>query len=298
MRSASDAAGWVRLARRIGASLNSDPEYLPLDANGALVVAGAGAAPAATALRIADGDTALGEADVLAGRLAVTDQHAQAQTDAQARATPLRVDTGLAQTTPLTDAQLRAAAVPVATGLVQAQTDAQARATPQPVQTQAGLATDAALVPLLDGLEALLATIRDEQQRRTDPIPAGTAQIGTVIIRTASRTLHVVPSEARITGGMTPELVTSDLSRVALDLSVTAVAGVAPELRVFLDRQGADGVWYPVFSPAARTAVGTLSTTVGQGAVVAQSVASAVRFRWEITGTGPSFTFSASLVGK
>jgi hypothetical protein len=87
-RSRLDGSAWVRLARRVGAALDSDPEYLPLDAtNGALVVTGAGAAPAATSLRIADG-TVAGEADVTAGRLAVDTGLAQPQTDGQARAAP------------------------------------------------------------------------------------------------------------------------------------------------------------------------------------------------------------------
>lgn len=84
-------------------------------------------------------------------------------------------------TQPLTDAQLRAAAVPVATGLTQPLTDAQLAARlPLPVATPSGLATDAALVPLLDGLEALLTTLRDEQMRRTDPLVHGESFIGYV----------------------------------------------------------------------------------------------------------------------
>jgi hypothetical protein len=74
-------------------------------------------------------------------RLLVSNQHAQALTDAQLRATPVPV-TFLPDEAGLTDAELRAAPVPVA--------------------TPAGLATDAALVPLLDGVEGLLAVIRDE----------------------------------------------------------------------------------------------------------------------------------------
>ncbi len=151
-RSWHDHALWARIARRTDAAENADREYLPLDpVNGALVVTGAGAAPAATALRIADGDAALGEANVVGGRVEVADQHAQPLTDVQLRAAAVPVATGLA---PLTNTELRASRVPV---------------DPGPLALEATLAalrdrvaTDAALVPLLDGVEPLLTAIRDE----------------------------------------------------------------------------------------------------------------------------------------
>lgn len=169
MRKASDAAGWVRLARRIGASLTSDPEYLPLDpVNGALMVTGAGASPAATALRLVDGDSTAGEADVIGGRLSVATQHAQPLTDAQLAARDLATNAALV---PLlvairdnadTVEALLAAIRDRPAGL----TDAQLRAAP--------LATDT-------GLSAVLAAIRAEQQRRTDPLAAGSNIIGTAL---------------------------------------------------------------------------------------------------------------------
>lgn len=113
-----------------------------------------------------------------------------------------------------------------------------------------------------------------------------------------ARTLFTLASAARTVNGSSPNFLTGDLSRVAIDVNVTAVGGVGPNLRFFLDRLGADGNYYPIWSPAALTAVGTLSTTVGQGMAVAQSLAAECRLRWEITGTTPSFTFSASVVGK
>ncbi len=149
-----------------------------------------------------------------------------------------------------------------------------------------------------DAIETLLTTIRDEQYRRTDPLPPGTNTIGHVMTVLEARTLFTLPSAARTVGGVSEGLAAADLSGAAVDVQVTAVEGVGPSLRVFLDRLGSDGVWYPVWSPSAMSSPGTLSTTVGQGMVVGQSLASAVRFRFEISGTGASFTFSASLIGK
>lgn len=280
----------MRLARRSGSPADSDPEYLPLDpASGALLVTGAGAAASATALRIADGN-GTDEADVVAGRLSVTTQHAQPLTNAELRAAAVPV------AGPLTDAQLRAAALPVAGPLTDAQLAARL---PLPVTgplTSAelaarGLATDAALLPLLEA-------IRDQQYRRTDPLPAGSNSIGHVTLDLEAETLLLLPSVARTAGGQSAPFDTSRKSRVAIDVSLTAVAGVTPSLRLFLDRMGADGLWYPIWTGPAMTAAGTASTTVGQGMTVGQSLAASCRLRWELTGTGASATFSASVVGK
>lgn len=204
MVSSPDGGEWGRPAH--------DPQgrYVPLavDDQGRLVVVGGGAEPSATGLRIRDG-VEPDEATVLANRLLVADQHDQPLTDAQLRAAPVEVDTGLTtQTDALTDAELRAAPVPVATGLSPL-TDTQLRAAPVPVQqaTQplpTGASTEATLAQVLtgvdgvegglasllaavDGLEGLAATlnglvttVRDTVYRRTDPLPTGGAIIGYV----------------------------------------------------------------------------------------------------------------------
>lgn len=149
-----------------------------------------------------------------------------------------------------------------------------------------------------DALETLLAAVRDEQVRRTDPLPAGNNTIGHVLTTLEARTMYTLLSGSRTVGGSSASLPSGELSRAAVDVQVTAVGGVGPSLRVFVDRMGSDGVWYPVWTPAAMSAVGSLSTTIGQGMTVGQSLAAQVRFRWEISGTTPSFTFSASMVGK
>lgn len=150
----------------------------------------------------------------------------------------------------------------------------------------------------LEAIRLLTVTLRDNQLRRTDPLPAGNNMIGRVIDATEARTLLLLALAARTTNGTSAAFATGDVTRAAIDVNVTAVAGVGPNLRLFLDRQGADGLWYAIWSPAALTAVGTLSTSVGQGMAIGQSLAANCRFRWEITGTNPSFTFSASIVGK
>lgn len=284
MRKAFDAAGWVRSARRVGAAPNADPEFLPIDPDtGGILVTGAGAAPAATKLKIADGDDTLGEANVVAGRVHVSDQHTQGLTDAQLRAAAVPVSG------PLTDAQLRAARVPVDTALTQPLTDAQLRATPVPVDTgltQTSPLTDAQLRATAVPVSGPLT----DAQLRATPID--------VLTRVNSRTLLTLTDATYTLSGATAALNTGDLVRVAVDLTVVRVAGVGAELRFAFDRQGADNRWYPVWTSAAITAPGTVSTTIGHGMAVAHDPAASSRLRWEITGSSPEFDFGGGLVGK
>jgi hypothetical protein len=85
------------------------------------------------------------------------------------------------------------------------------------------------------------------------------------------------------------------LTTLAVDVSVTAVAG-AGTVAPIVERLGDDGVWYPIWNPAALTAVGLTSTSIGAGCTTPAVVTSTLRFRWVITGT--SVTFSASIIAR
>lgn len=224
-------------------------------------------------------------------------------------------ETGLAKETTLTQVRDRAdfplpaaqvaALAPLATQPVSG-TVTVANPTANP---ETGLAKDATLELVraqvaavnanTDAVEALLTTIRDTVLRRTDPLPAGTNSIGHVTLDLEAETLLLLASAARTTSGTSPGFDTSRKSRVALDVSVTAISGtLSPALRVFVDRQGADGLWYPIYTSSSITTASTVSTSIGQGMTVGQSLGAMCRFRWEITGASPSVTFSASAVGK
>lgn len=149
-----------------------------------------------------------------------------------------------------------------------------------------------------DAVEALLTTIRDTVYRRTDPLPAGTNTIGRVVDAFETVTLLNLPSAIRTVGGVEGPYSVANVSRVAFDVDVTATSGVGQSLILHIERQGADGIWYPIYTSPSMSAVGKASTSIGQGMTVGQSIGSTLRMRYTITGTTPSFTFSASLVGK
>jgi hypothetical protein len=151
---------------------------------------------------------------------------------------------------------------------------------------------------LLTAIRDLTMTLRDNQLRRTDPLPQGNNTIGHVLTVLEAVTLLNLAPAARTVSGTAGPFVAGSLSRVAFDANITAASGVGQSLSLMVDRQGADGIWYPMYTSPAVSAPRTVSTSIGQGMTVGQSLGTSIRLRWEITGTAPSFTFSASLVGK
>ncbi len=80
---------------------------------------------------------------------------------------------------------------------------------------------------------------------------------------------------------------------LAIDFSVTAITGT---LTFSYDRQGADNVWYPLFSQPF-TAPGIFSTTLAGQNSASQEFGLVGRLRWTLS-TGGTATCSASIVGK
>jgi len=128
------------------------------------------------------------------------------------------------------------------------------------------------------------------------------ASVSTDGVTTATRRVAypvlVLGSTAYTASGNTPNLPVAEFSELAVDVNVTAVSGTSPTLNLYLDRLGGDGNWYNIWASAQITAVGTVSTTVGAGCATNQAFGNWVRLRWVIGGTSPSFTFSASIIGK
>ncbi len=110
--------------------------------------------------------------------------------------------------------------------------------------------------------------------------------------------VYTLASTAETASGNSGSLTVGQFTELAVDVNVSAVAGTTPTLNLYVDRQGSDGIWYTIYTATQVTAVATVSTTIGNGAVTANGFGNTVRLRWVIGGTTPSFTFSASIIGK
>lgn len=115
---------------------------------------------------------------------------------------------------------------------------------------------------------------------------------------TAAGTVLNASSTAYTASGQTADLAVGAYAGLAVDVNVTAVTGTSPSCAFVLERKGADGVYYAIASPAAVTAPRQVSLSVGTLLSTPAALGSVVRLRWVITGTTPSFTFTASAIGK
>jgi hypothetical protein len=105
-------------------------------------------------------------------------------------------------------------------------------------------------------------------------------------------------SSVQTASGNSADLSVGQYTELAVDANITAVAGGNPTLQFFLDRKGADNVYYPIWQSVTYTTTSQVSASVGAGMSIAQSFGSTVRLRWVIGGTVPGWTFSGSIVAK
>lgn len=85
-------------------------------------------------------------------------------------------------------------------------------------------------------------------------------------------------------------LPTSILKEIAVDVNLTSVRGASPSIAFFVDRQGEDQIGYPVYSPTALTAAGTVSQGIGDGAQTNAPLGPYTRLRWTIGSTAVATT--------
>ena len=89
------------------------------------------------------------------------------------------------------------------------------------------------------------------------------------------------------------------LTSINLDISVTALTGgVSPTVTFKVSRVGADGVLYSVYNPAAISAAGNFSQSIGPGEQTNADLGALFQIDMVLTGAPTSITFSGSVEGK
>jgi hypothetical protein len=127
---------------------------------------------------------------------------------------------------------------------------------------------------------------------------------GTSYLGGASSILNY-PSAAYNAANAGTSFSTAQFSGLAVDVTVSAfTGGTSPSVTFFLDRLGADGVWYRVWTSAALTSAGATSVQIGpypSGTGIFTAVLTGTaRFGWSFGGTvqPTAVTFSASVYGR
>jgi hypothetical protein len=85
---------------------------------------------------------------------------------------------------------------------------------------------------------------------------------------------------------------------LTIDVDISVVSGTSPTYVISIERKGADGIYYPIWTSASQTVVGKVSTTIGKGAETNKGFGDIVRVVETLGGTTPSFTRSVSIKGK
>jgi hypothetical protein len=103
-----------------------------------------------------------------------------------------------------------------------------------------------------------------------------------------------------LTGLAAGEIPVGGATELDLDVTISAISGGSASLIVTVDRKGADGVWYNIFTSSALIATGATSTTIdAAGGATNKGFANIVRVGFFVSNTTtPSVTLSASLIAK
>lgn len=116
-----------------------------------------------------------------------------------------------------------------------------------------------------------------------------------------SGTVYLHASGLENTSGHSADLIVDGYRELAIDATITVIAGTLPSLVLSYSRKAADGLYYVLWSSTTISAIGPITPiTIGPtGGAAVQSLAGVGRFSWTIAGTlSPAFTFSASVIGK
>lgn len=94
------------------------------------------------------------------------------------------------------------------------------------------------------------------------------------------------------------DLSTSVFSELALDVDITAIGGTSPTYTLSVNRKGADGVYYPIYTSSAQTATGKVSVSLGYGGKTNEAFGDVIQVVETLGGTSPTVTRSLSIIGK
>src|SRR5437762_12628892 len=109
----------------------------------------------------------------------------------------------------------------------------------------------------------------------------------------SATTLYTHASVQETANGNSGDVDASNYTELAVDINITGNQGSSPTIQYFVDRKGADGVYYPIWQSAVQNAASAVSTSIGAGLAYSQSFTT-VQFRWVIGGSStPGFAVSA-----
>ena len=111
-----------------------------------------------------------------------------------------------------------------------------------------------------------------------------------VVANTKTYNLHT--SAAETTNGNTA-INAGDCKEALLAINISAVSGTTPSCQFVLEVNDGLGNWYSI--PNATIAA---QTTTGSVIIALTNFHDNIRLSWSLTGTTPSFTFAATLLGK
>lgn len=129
-------------------------------------------------------------------------------------------------------------------------------------------------------------------------LPVGANTIGNVNNQALSATVLNTVSAAIAVTTTSADLTVGPYKELAIDVNISAITGTTPSYTLSVNRKGADGVYYPIYTGTALTAVGKITVSLGVGAETNKAFGNTIQVVETVAGTTPSVTRSVSIIGK
>lgn len=116
----------------------------------------------------------------------------------------------------------------------------------------------------------------------------------------SAQTVYTQTSTLITASGNSGILAVGNFVELAVDVNLTGKQGTSPTIQFFIDRLGADGIYYNIWSSSSVSSTPTtVSASIGAGLASTPSFGGTIQFRWTIGGSAtPGFTYSVSIIGK
>lgn len=99
-------------------------------------------------------------------------------------------------------------------------------------------------------------------------------------------------------GTIIPDMDIADFDRIAVDVTLSALAGgAAPGITFTVERKDASDIWRVLFAFAAQTVNGALSRSIGPGLETGLLVPARLRVTWATTGLPTTAVGAVSILG-
>jgi hypothetical protein len=117
-------------------------------------------------------------------------------------------------------------------------------------------------------------------------------------VQSSTATVLNVPSATISATTTSADLSVGLWTALAIDVNLTALGGTSPTYTLIVNRKGADGIYYPIYTGSTISAAQKISLSLGHGLSNNVAFGDTIQIVETLSGTSPTVTRSMSIKAK